>query len=206
MSKTRIFAILLWPVIGLLAYMLYNSVNSKIEMAQAIEKSEAKVVEKLKMVREAEKAFLIVNGYYTSNWDSLISFVKAGELPIVEKVEKVTPRKRDDPKYHEGDIIEIRFDTIGREPVMKKIFPAEKYPNFNADELPFIPGTEQQKFEVNVGKIDKGNGLVDVIEVVDRFPLDKTRSDKHPSRTRWHLRFGSMDEARTNGNWMGVQE
>jgi hypothetical protein len=201
MSKTKIFAILMWPVIGLLVYLLYDSINGRIEEAKIIANSEARVISQLKNIREAEKAFLIVNRRYTTNWDSLIAFVKSGELPIVQKVEKVTPRKRDDPEYYKGDIIEIRFDTIGKEPVLQKIFPADKYPGFNPDELPYVPGTDKKQFEIFADKVERGKVMVDVIEVVDPFPINKNRTRDNVNRTLQFLHFGSKTEPRINGNW-----
>lgn len=202
MSKTKLISILLWPVVIYLGYLLYDSINSKIELTKAIERSEAQVIDRLKQVREAEKAFKDVNGYYTSDWDSLVTFVQSDSLPIVEKIEKITPRRRDDPDYYKGDIIEVTYDTIGREPVLEKIFPEEDYPNFDPAKMPFVPNMSQkEKFDIFTDRIDRGGVMVDVIEVVDRHPMDKTRSDEQQSRVRWFLRFGSRTEPRLNGNW-----
>lgn len=199
--KTKIFSILLTFVVMFLGFLLYDSINSKIELTEAIKRSEDVVIEKLQTIREAQKAYKTVNNRYTANWDSLISFVKEGSLPIVEKKEKITPRRRDDPDFYKGDIIEITYDTIGQEPVMEKIFSQEKYPDFNPEELPYIPGTDRKMFDIFADEIEKGGVMVDVLEVVDKHPLDKTRTDDHPSRVRWYLRFGSKTEPRINGNW-----
>jgi hypothetical protein len=40
-----------------------------------------------------------------------------------------------------------------------------------------------------------------VIEVVDVFPYDRTRSEDHGNRKRRYLRFGAKDEVTTTGNW-----
>jgi hypothetical protein len=201
MSKTKIISVLLLGPVFWLTYLLYDSINSKIELTRTIKQSEARVIEKLKVIREAEKAFAEVNGNYTANWDSLIAFVKDGEMPIVEKKEKVIPRKRDDPDYYKGDIIEVTYDTIGREPVMGKVFPKETYGTINPDDLPYIPGTDRKMFDIFAAKVEKGGLMVNVIEVVDKHPMDPTRNDSHPSRVRWFLRFGSKTEPRINGNW-----
>ena len=202
MSKTKLFSFILWPVAIFLGYLLYDSINSKIELTKRIKRSEVKVIKRLKQVREAEKAFKEVHERYTSDWDSLITFVQNDSLPIVEKVEKITPRRRDDPDYYKGDIIEISYDTIGKQPVMGKVFPEEKFPDFDPTKMPYIPGTNQEKkFDIFTDEIDRGGVMVDVIEVVDRHPLDKTRSDDEASRVRWYLRFGSRTDPRLNGNW-----
>ncbi|MGB0523882.1 MAG: hypothetical protein ACPGJS_13025 [Flammeovirgaceae bacterium] len=202
MTKTKIFTLLMVPVVVVLGYLLFQSINSKIVEAENIKKSEANVIKRLKMIREAEKAFKAANGgLYTSSFDSLIDFVKNGQLYITEKKEIITPRKRDDPDYYKGDIITIQIDTIGVESVATKLFPKEEYPNFNPDELSTIPGTDK-KFELYAGTIQTKSGVdIAVLEVVDRHPLDKTRTEDHPSRKRWPLRFGSRTDATLSGNW-----
>lgn len=210
MTKTRIFSISLLPLIAFLGFMLYRGIAGEIELAEQIKRSEAKVIERLKIIREAEKAYLSKYGRYTGDFDSLVSFVKYDSLFILEKKEIIIPRKSGDPLYYLGDSIQVRIDTIGVEPVLGTIFPNEKYPNFNPDDMPFVPkfsleGVEtkadRKKFELFVGKIEKSRLLVDVIEVVDPDPIDKTRNDGNPSPVRWRLRFGSQTETTTSGNW-----
>jgi hypothetical protein len=201
MTKTQIFSILMVPVVALMGYLLFDSVHSEIQLAADIKKSEEVVVGKLKAIRLAEKAFKVNNGYYTANWDSLVDFVKAGEMYIIEKKEKVTPRDRTDPDYYKGDIIEVIEDTIGVETVMAKVFPKEDFPNFNADKLSYIPGTDNKQFDITVGTVKKGIIEVAVLEVIDNYPLDKTRTEEHPSPKRWPLRFGSKTDVTLSGNW-----
>ncbi len=201
MTKTQIFSILMVPVVALMGYLLFDSVYSEIKLAEEIQKSEAVVVNKLKQVRLAEKAFKAKTGRYTADWDSLVNFVKNGELYIIEKKEKVITRDRTDPDYYKGDIIEVIEDTIGVETVMAKIFPKEEFPNFNPDRLAYIPGTDDKKFDIYVGTVEKGIVEVPVLEVIDNHPMDKTRTEEHPSPKRWPLRFGSKTDVTLSGNW-----
>lgn len=201
MSKTKIFTWLMLPVVGVLGYLLVNSISSKIIEAENIKKSEKKVIERLKMIRDAQKAYKVVNQSYTASWDTLVDFVASGQLYITEKKEIITPRKRDDPDYYKGDIVTVEIDTIGVEDVLTKLFPKEKYPNFKPEQLPVIPGLDK-KFDLYAGTIETKGGInIAVLEVVDRHPMDKTRTEEHPSRTRWPLRFGSRTDATLSGNW-----
>jgi len=204
MTKTKIFTLVLWlPILGLI-YLLYRSVAGEIELAEAIKNSEKQVVKRLMEVRAAEKAFLSRYGYYTSNWDSLVNFVQNDSVYITEKTEIIIPRERNDPRYYLGDSIQINIDTIGVEPVMKMHFPNDEYPNFNPELLPYVPGypvSEEKKFEIFTDKIDKSGVIVDVIEVIDPYPMDESRSDENISPVRWRLRFGSRTEVTTAGNW-----
>jgi hypothetical protein len=65
-------------------------------------------------------------------------------------------------------------------------------------EVPYLPG---KMLEIYVGKVDKSGLMVDVIEVVDPAPADKSRKESNDNKTRKPLRFGSRLDAATGGNW-----
>ncbi len=202
MTKTKLFSLALIPVIILLTWLLYSSIKSKIDRAEAIKKSEAVIIQKLEIIRESEKAFLSSFGYYTSNWDSLVNFLENDTLYNVEKREIITKRAKNDPLFYtRTDSVRIEYDTLGGTVVKEALFPKEKYPGFDTREMMFIPATDGKSFDIFSGKLKKGGVVIDVIEVIDRYPLDKSRSDENENRKRKFLRFGSRTEVTITGNW-----
>lgn len=205
MTKTRIFSFLMIPVIIYLAYLLINGIKYEIDLAARIQKSEAKVIEQLMRIRSAQKLFVSQHGRYTADWDSLLNFVKNDTFYITEKREIIIPwneREKDDPLYFQRmDSIRVEIDTLDKPRVMGYLFPQEKYPNFNVDSLMYIPNTGGKKFDIFTDEVEKGGVMINVIEVVDRHPVDKTRSDENERPTRWFLRFGSQTDVTTAGNW-----
>ncbi len=205
MTKTRIFSILMIPVIIYLTYLLIGGIKYEIDLAASIKDSESKVIAQLMRIRSAEKLYVSQYGNYTANWDTLVNFIKSDTFYITEKREIILPwneRDKEDPLYFQRiDSIRIEIDTLDQLQVMKYLFPPEKTPNFNPDSLMYIPGSGGKKFDIFAGEIEKGGVVIDVIEVVDRFPVDKSRSDENASPTRWFLRFGSQTEVTTAGNW-----
>jgi hypothetical protein len=202
MRKTQIITYALIPVVLVLAYFLFASIKEQIDYTAAVKASESRVIERLKEIREAQKAFLLVNGRYTASWDSLVDFVSNGSIPIVQKREDIIQRTAD--KAYLGDSIRVSYDTLRIEKVRDYIFPADKFPNFKPERLPFVPGYQDasKTFSLSAGKIEQKGGIkLDVIEVFDPYPFDKTRSDKSSNRKRRLLRFGSMEEVSTTGNW-----
>jgi hypothetical protein len=114
-------AVLLIASIGLFVY-LYGSVEKVITEREAIANKEAAVIDRLSLIREAEIVFQEVNGRYTANWDSLITFIENGRVPIVERREEIKQ------KAYGGEEIILHVDTLGfvsaKDRIFKKNFTA----------------------------------------------------------------------------------
>ena len=195
MSKTKIFSYATLVVALLLGYYLYYSISSKIEDDNRIKTVEANVIDKLKMIREAQLAYKSVNGQFTSDWNKLVDFVKDGKIYLVEKREIIIPRQ------YGGDSIYVQVDTLGSVPVRDSLFNETIYPNFVADNLPVIPGSGGKKFEMFADKVEKGGNMVDVVEVKDIAPVNPKRKESNEILILKPLRFGSRTEVTTSGNW-----
>jgi hypothetical protein len=201
MKKTTLFTILFAILALALMYLVYDSVNGKIQADKEVKRREAEVIERLKEIREAQKLFQQVNGRYTGSWDSLKTFIAAAEVPNVQKREEIQKGLQ---SRRGGDSIKVYFDTLGKEKAIDKLFPPDKYPNFQIATLDQIPGWNDpaKTFTLTVQKLEQKGGLkVDVIEVVDAYPFDPSRKDDSPLRKRRRLRFGALDEVTLTGNW-----
>ncbi len=193
MSSTRIlFIVFLVTAIGA-GFYLFNAINSSIQQSARIKDAEQKVIEQLKLIREAELAYISVNGQYTSDWDKLIEFVTKGEFYITERKETITEES------YGVETVEVQIDTLGTVPVYDSIF--AKYPNFNAERLPYVPVYKNVKFNIVVNKIDKSGIKVDVIEVWNPKPVNPERDEDSEYTSKKPLRFGSQFSVTTAGNW-----
>lgn len=202
MTKTKILTLLMVPVVVYLGYTLFHSVFDTIELSEQIKKSEARVIKQLKMIRDAETAYLSRYKQYTASWDTLAMFIDNDTIYNVQKKEIIQARKKNDPLYYtRTDSVRIEYDTIGATQVREKIFPTEEYGNFDANKLRYIAGKDGKEFELSAAQEKKGNALVSYVECVDKFPLDKQRKESNASPTRRLLKFGSLTEATTAGNW-----
>jgi len=99
-----------------LAYFLYNSVQSVIDTKEKIEATEKTIIDRLKLIREAEVVFQEQNRRYTSNWDSLINFIENGKVPIVQRREIITQ------KAYGGEDVQVVIDTLGFISAKERIF------------------------------------------------------------------------------------
>jgi biotin carboxyl carrier protein len=116
MNLTKIIAGVLFVVsIALCAY-LYNSINSTIVFRESIASTEKQIIDKLSVIREAEKVYLEQHGKYTSSWDTLINFIENGKVPITVRTETIIPLS------YGVDSVQVKIDTIDIVPAKEKIF------------------------------------------------------------------------------------
>lgn len=155
MNLTRILTVV-FTVISLgLAYFLYNSIQSVIDTQEQIESTEKAVIEKLKLIREAEVVFQEQNGHYTANWDSLVDFIQNGKVPILQRREIITQQA------YGGEKVEVQVDTLGFLSAKERIF-KKNYSMSAADNGTFAG------FKVKVGDQVIKNQKAYSIQVGDR--------------------------------------
>ena len=196
---SKIFTVVFIIISLFLAFQLYSSIKTSIDEEKRIQFLEGKIIDRLKMIREAQDAFQAVNGQYTSDWDKLLNFIDSGSFYIIDRKETIITLD------YGADSIYVELDTLGTISVMDSIFKPSKYPKFNLERLPYVPvgepGWENVKFQMWADKIDKSGVMVDVVEVWNPKPVDPTRKDDDTRNSRRPLRFGSRTNVSTSGNW-----
>ncbi|WP_107823978.1 hypothetical protein [Mangrovibacterium marinum] len=208
--KTAIQIVLIAIAI-LLGYLIFNSVKRPIEFEKAKKERYEKVVERLKDIRKAELAYKDVHGEFTGSWDTLIDFVKTGELPLVKKIGMLT-----DSMVALGWTEEtaIKKGAIIRDTIFISVQDTLYGKTFNAENLKVVPGTDPvAEFHLGATIITTGSGIQvpifeakvhnnTVLDGLDRQLVinlnDKARTnEKYPG-----LKVGSLTEANNNaGNW-----
>ena len=148
------------------------------------------------MIREAELSYEAVNGQFTSDWNKLIAFIDSGSFYLMQKTEFTKTLS------YGADSSWIVVDTLGTVGVMDSVFTKKKFPKFNLNTLAYVPGIDPPvKFELWADRIDKSGVAVNVVEVVNPSPVDKTRDPESEIPGRRPLRFGSRTNVTTAGNW-----
>ncbi|MDO9261244.1 MAG: hypothetical protein Q7U08_04835 [Flavobacteriaceae bacterium] len=204
LDKQWILSLFLWLAIAFLVFKIYDGIMSPINFNQEKEKRYKKVINNLKMIRDAQVAFYQVKGRYTDNEQELISFVENGKFPLTES--KYIVQKKN---IGGGIVVDVDVkvtDTIGYEEV-KKSFEGRDYKNMFT-----VPGTKA-KFTTALGMVEKVTGLMSpVFEVkVDKaivlYGMDNSlvRQEKEAfggEQVRGpFVSVGSLEEVSTNGNW-----
>ncbi len=176
-----IIKIVLAALVGLLIYLVYDSVSGPMKEIKETEKRERAVIARLEKVRDAELAYKDVKGVFTKDWDELIEFIRVGKFKVLIK---------------EGDEDDstsvVKYDSLFIS-VKDSLFK-----NFNIDSLAFVPYGEKEgiKFDLDAGTITQNEVTVQVFEAKDPKPFSKIRQkEKNP------LKVGSMSDATYSGNW-----
>ncbi len=195
----NIIKVALLIVIVALAYFVVESILGPVRFNKEVTTRNVEVIQNLRDIRTAEMAYKAMNGKYTANFDTLVDFLKFGEIPMV----KMTPDPDDTTNTRT-----IR-DTIGYIPVIDSLF--GKRPGYDVNNLRYIPFTNNISFELDANLIEKGGVEVNVFEATalykeylnglnDQMVLNliasKEQIEKYPG-----LKVGSMVEASTDGNW-----
>lgn len=193
MNVTKILSIVFFVIAIGLGYLLWKGVNDVVEEEKRIALLEAATIEKLEMLREAQLAYQASNGKYASTWDSLKMFIENGTIWMVQRTE--TTKLLD----YGAEEINITYDTLGSVAVMDSLFNERRFPDFNIDLMPVVPGSGGKQFEFFADKVEKTGGyLVNVFEIRDPSPINPERRANNMEKA---LRVGSRTDASTEGNW-----
>lgn len=143
--KTRIFSIITLVIALVLAYFLVSNIKFAIDEEKRITKSEAVVIDKLMLIREAEKAYQEVNNRYTNNWDSLINFIEHGKYYVTKRSEQIIELA------YGADSIVVTIDTIDVLPAKEYIF-VKNHDIFIADNGNFMEFFVKEGQEIRKGQ------------------------------------------------------
>lgn len=204
-----VIQLLLWVVIIFLGYLVFNSVYGPVQFNEVKEKRFAKVVERLKDIREAQLAHQQVTGTFAKDFDGLIRFIDTAEFVLTQRRDSTIL----DEEYREAygvdqykDIIII--DTLGYASVKDSLFKSTNY-----KEIMNVPiDGVNAKFEMDAGTVLKNDNRIPVfVAKVDKAVVLSDQNndlilqekqivgvDEVPGP---YISVGSMEEVKTSGNW-----
>tara|TARA_A100001011_G_scaffold269125_2_gene278292 strand:- start:2563 stop:3246 length:684 start_codon:yes stop_codon:yes gene_type:complete len=207
-KNRKIITYVLYLFSFVLVYLIYNAIDSPIEFNKIKNERYLKVIERLKDIRNAQIAYKSVNGIYSDNFDSLISFIDSAQFTIIEKRDSSFMQY---DRVYKIDMLRevIVTDTLGFVSVKDSLFKD----NLSYKDMALIPidGVDN-KFQLKADIIDKNGYNVPVFEV--RVAKDLILYDQNKDLITQEkeivsvdgvngpfLILGSMSDVSTNGNW-----
>jgi hypothetical protein len=197
-------SVLLLLAAGYLVYLIYNGVMEPIKFNKEKKVRYAKVIDQLKLIRDAQVKFKDAKGVFAKDKATLINFIENDSLVITDAV-----NEEKEIQIGGGLTKKIsvkRIDTLGFEPALK-YFKDRPY-----QEMFSVPGTDKE-FAMTTSEIEKIKGLFVPVfeaktekkEILKGLPnhlikqeLEAIEADQIKGQ---FVSVGSLEEVSTGGNW-----
>jgi hypothetical protein len=226
-SHYRIMMIAGTVVAVWLGYEVFYSVDEEIQFRELKTQVDAETIQALKDIRDAQEAHQQIYGVFCDDFDSLQRFIyepvmpvsfnmgsfndtlpesksaemglilTRAELPAVAEEmglleeELIDLIAADSTTYKVRDVI---YTTFYKENFTPEIRSAKRLPRVAIDSLWFNP-LSGERFRLEIDSVESGGVLQSTILVKDPTPFGREKVKKDT------LRFGSLTEAHTDGNW-----
>ena len=209
MNAKKITLILI-PINIILAFLVYNSIDSEVEFNQQAKERIAENVQKLKDLRTLQIAFKRENDVFADNFTSLLDFIQNDSTTIIKSVGETPDSLINGLQITDAQALEMglisrdTFYVSAKESVFNEDYLSNRdnnYP-FDINQLSLIPNTNTE-YNISADVIEKGKVSVQVFEISaayrDVFLGLDAENKKYDLNSL--LKVGSMTEASLNGNW-----
>ncbi|WP_299052238.1 hypothetical protein [uncultured Polaribacter sp.] len=188
-----------------LVYKIYYGIMQPIIFNKNKVIKYAKVVDNLKIIRDAQVKHFEITGNYTKDKAGLIRFIDTAKLALTETKTIVEKENRGG-----GIIVDVekrKTDTIGYEPVLKY------FKGTNYKEMFKVPGVPGKEFDIEVGSVEKVQGLVvptffvktekaSILKGMDASLIKQELEAGATDQIKGEfVSVGSLNEVTTGGNW-----
>lgn len=198
--------IFLGLLVILVSFLLYRSIIQPIRFNRDRDIREEAAISRLVDIRKAQHAFKDVHNRYTDNFDTLIGFIQNDSFKIQRKTGSYNPDEMDENEAVNLGLVKISLTLVS---IRDSLFSDKR----NINSIRYVPYTDQEEFQMDVGQIVTPSGfVVRVFEVsvlyetllngmnkqlVTNYVNERERITGFPG-----LKIGSMVEVTNNaGNW-----
>ncbi len=199
-----IISLLLLGTSVLLGYMIYTSIDDDIKFHEEKRARYAKVIDQLKIIRDAENAYKQGKGTYTSDYNKLISFIENDSIAITQTIEDfkiVVERHIEVKKSYK------RVDTLGYTMVI------DNFKDVNFKNMMNVPGTDK-KFDLQSGTVVKGMSERKVpvfeakilksdvlVDMKDKLIVQESTAIAMDEVRGKYISVGTLQDVKDSGNW-----
>ena len=208
--KAKTIVLILIPLNIILAFFVYNSINSQVEFNKNARIRIAENVQQLKDLRQVQVKYKQTKGEFADNFESLIYFLENDSIAIV-KATGETPdslingtQMSDELALELGLITRDTAYALAKETVFDATYMNSRKNKFPLDinALTSVPHSNIL-YNIDAGQVEKGNVIVQVFEISTDYGTVFTGLDAKNKSYELDalLKVGSMTEASLNGNW-----
>ena len=208
----KLFQIILAVAIVALVYVIYVQISTPIRFEQETKAKKAKVIDRIKDIRTAQRSFKTKYQHFTASFDSLQSFILNDTLELERKIVDEDDSAAMAMLLKSGKKNVEKFKIA----VIDTIFAPKKLSRQDVENLRFIPGTDNKaQFIMEAGIITTESKVVipvvevrapykmflDTVayrqEVINLIDDEQNNFNRYPG-----VKFGSMEAGNNEaGNW-----
>ncbi|WP_299126114.1 hypothetical protein [uncultured Winogradskyella sp.] len=199
--------LVLWAIIIFLSYSTFMSVYQEIKFNKLKVERYKKVIDRLIDIRDSELAYKDVHGKYTDNFDSLISFVENGKVPIKQRRDTLVLDVERTAAFGGVETFKTLtiIDTLSFYSVKDSIFGgSDRYKTM----MNVGVGKEGAKFVLKAGELEEIPVFEASVEKAvilndqEKYLIEKENQVVSVDGVNGsRLTVGSMEEVFTKGNW-----
>jgi len=202
--KAKQIALILIPLNILLAYFVFNSINSQVKFNEDAKIRIAENIQKLKDLRQVQVKYKQTKGKFANTFEELTYFLANDSITIIKAIGETPDSLTDTEALELGIISRDTAYVLARETVFDDAYIDSRMNKFPLDinNLTTVPNSDAV-YSIDAGIVEKGNVIVQVFEISTTYATVFTGLD---AKNRSYeldnlLKVGSMDEASLNGNW-----
>ncbi len=207
-----VIQILLVVFIFVLGFLIVDSIMRPIRFQQLVSERELATIDRLKDIREAEKAYKDVYKKYMGDFDTLKMFLKNDSFTVIKAIGTIPEEWLDEYGLTEAKSKALKEGIIVREATNINIMDSLFGHDFALDSLSYVPFTDGKEFEIDADEIlTSSNLMVQVVEVKANYDdllkglneqLIINYKDSRITMTGYAgILFGSLEEGTLTGNW-----
>jgi hypothetical protein len=180
-------------VVGLI-WVLISSIREPIAFKAERQKREEAVIDKLRMIRQAQEAFRDIKNGFAPTFDSLKKVLRNDSFTLVKVI-----GDPDDPNFT-GEIIYDTSYVLAYDSIHSL--------GIRLDSIEYVPYGQGATFDIAADTITYQNTLVDVVEVgttrktyMGRFADPRFARYDQSYDPNSVIKFGDMNKPNLSGNW-----
>ena len=205
MKKMKVLRIILIPLIIVTAWQVYDSPISLKKFKEEFTYRQSAVIQNLKDIRTAQIAYKDKYRVYSNNFDSLLNFVNNDSIALIKAIGEVPDSLTEPEALSAGIITRDSIFVLVKDNVfnLEYLNTRDKRFPFDLEKLQIVPFSENKRFSITSGDIEKGKVIVQVFEVSTMYQtflkgIDANNKGVELSNV---IKVGSMTEASIIGNW-----
>jgi hypothetical protein len=202
--KAKQIALILIPLNIILAYFVFNSIDSEVLFNREAKIRISENVQKLKDLRQVQTKYKQAKGTFADNFESLTYFLENDSMSIVKAIGETPDSLTDVEALELGIISRDTAYVLAKETVFDAAYLESRKEEFPLDinNLTTVPHSNEV-YNIDAGQVEKGKVIVQVFEISTNYAAVFSGLDAENKSYELDalLKVGSMSEASLNGNW-----